>query len=177
MHAEIERNLEVSGIAFTHLRAGEFMQSYFRQVPSIISKNSLILPMDNQKIASIDVGDIAEVAVRVLTGTGHEGKVYPITGPEALTMFEVADKFTSILGREIKYSNAAPEEVKKAQLAAGMPQFTADALEELFAERRKGKESEVYLTIQNIFGFKSTTFEEFILRNLQVFKGEKEVSK
>ena len=38
MHAEIEQKLETSGISFTHLRAGEFMQSYFRQVPFILKK-------------------------------------------------------------------------------------------------------------------------------------------
>src|SRR2546428_2903215 len=33
MHAEIEKRLEASGMAYTHLRAGEFMPAYFRQVP------------------------------------------------------------------------------------------------------------------------------------------------
>jgi uncharacterized protein YbjT (DUF2867 family) len=47
MHGEIERRLEASGMAFTHLRAGEF----FRQVPSIIAKGALFLPMENAKIA------------------------------------------------------------------------------------------------------------------------------
>ena len=54
MHAEIERRLENSGISFTHLRAGEFMQSYFRQVPFILKQNSLFLSMGNERIASID---------------------------------------------------------------------------------------------------------------------------
>ena len=62
MHGEIERRLEDSGLAFTNLRAGEFMHSYFRQVPSIVGKGALFLPMADAKIASIDVGDIAEVA-------------------------------------------------------------------------------------------------------------------
>src|SRR5580704_16092587 len=60
MHGEIERRLEASGLAFTHLRAGEFMSSYFRQVPAIVGKGALFLPMEDAKIASIDVGDIAE---------------------------------------------------------------------------------------------------------------------
>jgi uncharacterized protein YbjT (DUF2867 family) len=80
MHGEIERRLEASGMAFTHLRAGEFMPSYFRQVPSIIAKGALFLPMENAKIASIDIGDIAEVAATVLTNPGHEGKIYDRSG-------------------------------------------------------------------------------------------------
>lgn len=61
-------------MAFTHLRAGEFMPAYFRQVPSIVAKGVLFLPMENARIASIDMDDIAEVAARVLTSSGHEGK-------------------------------------------------------------------------------------------------------
>src|SRR5713101_6514649 len=76
MHAEIERRLEASGMAFTHLRAGEFMPTYFRQVPSIIARSALSLPMEDARIASIDIGDIAGVAAAVLTNSGHEGKIY-----------------------------------------------------------------------------------------------------
>src|SRR5437588_11642001 len=83
MHGEIERRLEASGMAFTHLRAGEFMSAYFRQVPLIVARGVIALPMEEARIASIDVGDIAEVTATVLTGTGHEGKIYPLTGPAA----------------------------------------------------------------------------------------------
>ena len=74
MHGEIEKRLEASGMAFTHLRAGEFMSAYFRQAPMIAAKGAMFLPMADARIASIDVGDIAEVAVTVLTKPGHEGR-------------------------------------------------------------------------------------------------------
>jgi uncharacterized protein YbjT (DUF2867 family) len=172
MHAEIERRLEASGMAFTHLRAGEFMPAYFRQAPSIVAKGALFLPMENAKIASIDVGDIAEVAAAVLTGSGHEGKIYPLTGPEALTMAEVAEKLSTVAGKTIRYVNVAPEDAKRAQLGAGMPPYMADALAELFAERRKGKEAQVSPVVQMILGRRPTSFDEFAMRNASVFRGE-----
>jgi uncharacterized protein YbjT (DUF2867 family) len=172
MHAEIERRLEASGMAFTHLRAGEFMPAYFRQAPSIVAKGALFLPMENAKIASIDVGDIAEVAAAVLTGSGHEGKIYPLTGPEALTMAEVAEKLSTVTGKTIRYVNVAPEDAKRAQLGAGMPPYMADALAELFAERRKGKEAQVSPVVQMILGRRPTSFDEFAMRNASVFRGE-----
>src|SRR5256884_8913686 len=73
MHGEIERRLEASGMAYTHLRPGEFMHSYFRQVPSIVGRGVLALPMAGERIASVDVADVAEAAASVLTGAGHEG--------------------------------------------------------------------------------------------------------
>src|SRR5207253_5493916 len=66
MHGEIEQRLEASGMAFTHLRAGEFMTAYFRQVPGIVGRGAMFLPMEDARIASIDVGDIAEIAAKAL---------------------------------------------------------------------------------------------------------------
>jgi uncharacterized protein YbjT (DUF2867 family) len=172
MHGEIERRLEASGMAFTHLRAGEFMPAYFRQVPNITGKGAMFLPMENAKIASVDVGDLAEVAAATLTGSGHEGKIYPLTGPEALTMAEVAENLSVVTGKTIRYVNVPPEDAKKAQLAAGMPPFMADALAELFAERRKGKESTVSPLIPTLLGRCATSFGEFAARNAAIFRGE-----
>ena len=177
MHGEIELKLERSGIAFTHLRAGEFMHAYFRQVPAIVARGAFFLPMEDARIASIDIGDIAEVAAKALTEPGHEGKVYPLTGPEALTMAEVAEKLSAATGRPIQYVNVAPEEARRAQLAGGMPQYTADALVELFAERRKGKESQVSPVIEGIIGRRATSFDDFALRNSAIFRGEQPAPK
>jgi uncharacterized protein YbjT (DUF2867 family) len=172
MHGEIERRLEASGMAFTHLRAGEFMPAYFRQVPSIVARGAMFLPMEDARIASIDVGDIAEIAALALTGSGHEGKTYPLTGPEALTMAEVAEKLSAATGKTIRYVNVAPEEARKAQLAAGMPPYLADALVELFAERRKGKEAQVSAMAQTLLGRRPTSFDEFAVRHAAIFRGD-----
>ncbi|HYR49124.1 MAG TPA: SDR family oxidoreductase [Candidatus Eisenbacteria bacterium] len=172
MHAEIEKRLEASGLAYTHLRAGEFMPSYFRQVPSIVGRGILALPMADARIASIDIGDIAEVAVAVLTTSGHEGKIYPLTGPEALTMTDVAAKLSAATGKSIRYIDVPPEEARKARLAAGLPPYLAEGLDELFAERRKGKEAKVWPTIEEVFGWQPTSFETFVSRNAAIFRGE-----
>lgn len=172
MHGEVERRLEASGMAFTHLRPGEFMQSYFRQVPSIVHQGAIFLPMEEAKIASIDIGDIAEVAAAILTSEGHEGKIYPLTGPEALTMAEVAERLSAVLGKSIRYVNVAPEEARQANLSRGMPPYLADALVELFAERRRGKESRVSPVIPEVFGWQPTSFEAFARRNIAIFRGD-----
>jgi uncharacterized protein YbjT (DUF2867 family) len=172
MHGQIEQILEESGMDFTHLRAGEFMHAYFRQVPSIVAKGMMFLPMEDAKIASVDVGDIAEVAATVLTSSGHEGKIYRLTGPEALSMAEVAEKLSTATGNKIQYVNVAPDDAKRAQLAAGVPPYLVDGLVELFAERRKGKESQVFPDVQTILGRRPTSFDKFAVRNAAIFCGE-----
>jgi uncharacterized protein YbjT (DUF2867 family) len=172
MHGEIEKRLEASGMAFTHLRAGEFMPAYFRQASNIATKGAIFLPMEEARIASIDVGDIAEIAAKVLTGPGHEGKIYPLTGPQALTMTEVAEKLSAAIGKPIRYVNVPPEAARQAQLAAGMPPYLADALFELFAERRNGKEAKVWPDAAALLGRPATSFDEFARRNAAVFRGD-----
>jgi len=172
MHGEIEKRLETSGMAFTHLRAGEFMPAYFRQVPNITAKGAMFLPMEDARIASIDVGDIAEIAAKVLTGAGHEGKTYPLTGPQALTMTEVAEKLSAATGKTIRYVNVPPEAARQAQIAAGMPPYLADALFELFAERRNGKEAKVWPDAERLLDRRPTSFDEFAKRNATVFRGD-----
>jgi len=172
MHGEIERHLEASGMAFTHLRAGEFMHAYFRQVPSIVNRGALALPMADARIASIDIGDIADVAADVLTGSGHEGKTYPITGPDALTMTEVAAALSAATGKPIRYVDVPPEDARAAQIAAGMPAYLADGLAELFAERRKGKEETVSSVIPTVFKRRPMSFADFARRHAAIFRGE-----
>ena len=62
-------------------------------------------PQNHAQIACIDARDIGEVgAVALFEGKEkHGGKTYTLTGPKAYTMGEVAEIFTRVLGREIRY--------------------------------------------------------------------------
>jgi uncharacterized protein YbjT (DUF2867 family) len=128
--------------------------------------------MGDARIACIDIGDVAEVAATVLTTSGHEDKIYPHTGPDALNMAEVAEKLSAATGKTIRYVDVPPEDAKKARLAAGLPPYLADGLDELFAERRKGKESKVWPTIEKVFGWQPTSFDQFARWNVAIFRGE-----
>jgi uncharacterized protein YbjT (DUF2867 family) len=172
MHGEAELCLEQSGMAFTHLRAGEFMPAYFRQAPGIAANGSFMLPMENARIASIDIGDLAEVAVITLTGPGHVGKVYRLTGPEALTMTDVAERLTAATGKPVRYINVSPEDHRSANLARGMPPYLADGLVELYAERRNGKEGTVFADTAELLGRRPLSFGEFAERNAAIFRGD-----
>lgn len=172
-HAQVEQVLESSGMAFTHLRPAEFMSMYFRLVPPMLGKGVLPLPMADARISSIEMGDIGEVAAAVLTGPGHEGKTYVITGPESLSMADVAQRLSKVIGKAVRYVDLSPKEAEQAWLAAGIPAFRVEGLNELYAERRKGKEAEVTSVVRDVFGLKPTPFTDFAQRNAAIFRGEK----
>ena len=172
MHEDIERYLERSGLAWTHLRPSQFMQVYLREAPTIVAESAFFLPMEYAKLSPIDVEDIAKVAFALLRHGGHEGKGYDMTGPQALTMTEIAEQISGAIGRTVRYVNVAPAERRRALLASGTPPYFADALDEQASERLKCSESRVSLGAHEAFGVRPTTFAEFARRNAAVFRGE-----
>jgi len=171
MHEQIEDYLEASGVAWTHLRPSQFMQVYLREAPTIVTKRALFLPLENVRLAPIDLDDIAKVAFAILRGSGHEGRSYEMTGPESLTMAEIAERISVAIGKTVRYVNVAPTERRQALLASGMPTYLADALDEQAVERRRCPESRVDLSTHDVFGIRPTSFGEFARVHAGAFAG------
>lgn len=104
-HALSEKYVEESGIAYTHLRPNTFMQNFNNyELQDIVAGHELRFPAKDGKTSFIDSRDIAAVATEVLLHPQkHSNRAYTLTGPQALSYGEVADRFTSILGKKIKY--------------------------------------------------------------------------
>ena len=77
----------------------------------------------------MDVADIARAAYLLLTTPGHEGKIYAMSGPEALTMGEIAEQISLAVGTTVRYVSISREERRQVLLAAGVPSFFVDALD------------------------------------------------
>ncbi|MDF5724489.1 MAG: SDR family oxidoreductase [Rhizonema sp. PD37] len=105
-HSKIERYIEQLCIPATFLRASFFMQNLNTvHREDIKTRGELFMPAGNGKTSFIDVRDIAAVAVRTLVEDGHSQRAYTLTGGEALTYYEVADIFTAVLGKPMRYIN------------------------------------------------------------------------
>lgn len=170
MHEEIEHYLENSGLSWTHLRPSQFMQVYLREAPSIAKKGELCLPLENVRMSPVDQKDIAKVAFALLTTDRHEGKTYEMTGPEALSMDEIAERISDAIGKKVVYRNITPAERRNALLQTGMPTDFVDALDEQGEERRRCPESQVNVATHQMFGVRPTTFAEFAREHAAIFR-------
>ncbi|TDQ00838.1 SDR family oxidoreductase [Labedaea rhizosphaerae] len=170
-HGQIEQHLERSGLAWTHLRPSQFMQFYLPGTLTGVDadERALVLPAGASRLAPVDIEDIAKVCVALMTGEGHEGRSYDMTGPEALTMHEVVERITAATGVPHRYREVSPEEYRRRLTAAGHPQGTVDLLDELFAERRRRPDSELRLGAHRRFGVEPTTLAQFATRNAAAF--------
>ena len=85
-HAEIEGELISSGLPYTFLRPQSFMQNTLAVARTVASQGKIYQPFkDGRLLGMIDARDIGEVAAKVLTEEGHEGKTYTLTGPAAIS--------------------------------------------------------------------------------------------
>jgi uncharacterized protein YbjT (DUF2867 family) len=170
-HEEIERYLEGSGLAWTHLRPSQFMQLYLPGTLTGVdpARRALVMPIGRSRLAPVDIEDIARVAAGLMRAEGHEGKAYDMTGPEALTMYDVVDRISAATGTAFRYVEVTAADKQKELAAAGRPPQVVDLLTELFAERLRRPASRVDLTAHETFGVRPTTFAEFADRNTEAF--------
>jgi uncharacterized protein YbjT (DUF2867 family) len=169
MHAQVEHYLEASGLDWTHIRPSQFMQVYLREAPSIASKGVLSLAAGDIDLSPIDIPDIAKICFGVLTTDGNEGQAYEMTGPQALSMPDIAAIISDIVGKPVRYESVTPEQKREGQLAAGMPPALVDALYDQAIERLAHPRSRVFLEAHEEFGVEPTTFADFIQRHKQLF--------
>lgn len=161
-HREAERYIEESGLPFTFLRPAGFMQNIPNyNAHTIVKNNKFYLPVGEGKVSYIDARDIAAVAVEVLTAPDHMGKVYELTGPEAISHAQIAAKLTEATDRLITFVDVSEEAARSAMAVQKVPDWMSNALMELYAIYRAGYGSTVTDTVEQITGRKPHTFGQF----------------
>jgi uncharacterized protein YbjT (DUF2867 family) len=174
MHDEIEAHIEGSGLRWTHLRPSQFMQVYLREAPSIATAGVLALPTGDIELSPVDLADIASIAAGVLADDQVDGQRLVITGPQALTMHEVARAIEEAIGRRVSYRPVTIEERSARLKSVGMAPFTIDALAEQAAERLRHPRSLVDLSTHERYGVPATTFAQFARNHRAMFSGSKQ---
>ena len=110
----------------------------------------------------MDIRDISAVAAKVFTNSGHEGKAYVITGPEALTFQQAAEKLSSVLGRKIQYVDVPISAAADGMRNSGMPDWNVHAVSDLLAYFATGAAAPVTDTVPRLLGRPAMSFEQFV---------------
>jgi uncharacterized protein YbjT (DUF2867 family) len=160
-HAVVEEALQASGLAYTILRPNLYMQGLLNFRPTIATQNAFYAAAGDAKVSIVDVRDNAEVAVAALTEPGHEGKIYGLTGPQALTHAEMAEGLSKALGRQVSFVDIPPEAMRDAFFGFGMPEWQVDGLVEDYAHYRRGEAEVVSSGVRDAIGKAPRSFEEF----------------
>ena len=127
-HVATEEALKASGIAYTILRNGWYTENYTGSIAGALAGGAFIGSAGDGKISSAARADFAEAAAVVLSGEGHEGKVYELAGDESYTLSDLAAEISSQTGKDIPYKNLPEEAYAEILKGFGLPEGLAEAI-------------------------------------------------
>jgi uncharacterized protein YbjT (DUF2867 family) len=162
-HAKIEDALRASGIPWTMLRASFFMQNLnttHRQ--EIKEQNEIAVPVGKGKTSFVDTRDLAAVAAKALLEDGHEYQNYTLTGAEALDYYEVAEIFSEVLGREIRYTNPSLFRFWRMARRRGTPRGFVLVMIALYTLTRFGMAKEISPQLGQLLGRPPTSLRQYV---------------
>lgn len=168
IHLKTEELIRQSNIQWTFLRPGAFMSNALQWVASIRSEGIVRAPFGNVGTAPIDPRDIAAVAVKALVSSGHEGKIYTLTGPEVLTPVEQVQTIGDVLGKHIKFEDI-PETIARENMKRFAPAEIVDAIFQLMREAINHPVTAL-ATVEEVTGQAARSFKQWVIDHADAFR-------
>lgn len=159
VHGDVDENLSRSGLSFTILRPNAFFQNTLMSAAAIASQGVLYGTSGDVALSMIDSRDVAVAAASVLTGNGHSGRVYDLTGPEAITHPQIAERLSVALDRPVRFQEVPAEQAREG-LRAVLPQWLADAYLDLSLSW-SAKDSELNDAFERVTTKKARPYGQF----------------
>lgn len=170
-HRHQEEMIKSMGFAWTFIRPTMFMSNTIEWWSATVkAQNAVYFPGGNGKVPPVDARDVAAVACAVLTRPGHEGQIYEVTGPDALTIGGMVQILAKGLGEPLRYVNVP------AFLAAiwlrrfGMSRELVKGLMETLGALRRNEYAYVTDTVEKVGGVKPRTFEAWCREHVNDFR-------
>ncbi len=172
-HRKVEDKLKGTGMSYTILRPNGFLQNIVvYNAPSIRAQGTFYAAMGDAKVSYLDVGDIAVVAVKALTGGAHAGKTYELNGPEAISNQELARRISKVTGRTVNYVDIPESAQREAMLGMGMPAWQVTALLELQQYYKQGGAAKTDGLLQALIERDPVTLDQYLTSNAREFRDQ-----
>ncbi len=169
-HRQVERHLETSAFDYTLLRPSFFMQNLAGvHAEDIRAYNEIFVPAGRGRTSFIDARDIGAVAAKVLTEAGHTRRAYELTGSVALTYAEVAQLFSDVLGREIRYTSPDPLAFYRRMRSRGLTRGYILVMAALYSACRFGLAAHTTDDTRSLLGREPISITQFAADYRDVF--------
>ncbi|GAB3974415.1 NAD(P)H-binding protein [Actinoallomurus acanthiterrae] len=111
----------------------------------------------------IHEADMAAVAARALTGPGHDGATYTLTGPEVLTQAEQVRVIGEVLGRPLRWEELTREQARRRLLAdETFPDSFVDVLLDGYAAMLAGPPPVLTSTVEDVTGVPPRSLRQWV---------------
>jgi NAD(P)H dehydrogenase (quinone) len=154
--------LRSSGLAYTLVQHPPFMEPAILYAGSNAVETGVRVPAGNGKFTAATRDDLAAAHAAVLTGTGHEGKSYYLSGAPAVSWADIARILSEVHGKDVPYIAISDEEYIKSMGALGFPDFVAPFILKWVQGMNQGEWDEVTDDLETLIGRKPTTLAEYL---------------
>jgi NAD(P)H dehydrogenase (quinone) len=162
-HWATEEHIRASGLTYTFLRDNLYMDF----VPKMVGDDGVIRgPASNGRAAVVAQDDIADVAVAVLLAPdAHKGATYDLTGPEALSMAEIAAALSEATGRQVRFQDESIDEAYASRASYGAPKWQVDAWVSTYLAIASGELLPVSDAVERVAGHPATSLAQLLARS------------
>ena len=138
-HKPTEAYIRASGVPFTFLRNGWYTENHTGALAAAVEHGAVLGAAKEGRFATATRADYAAAAVAVLTGEGHENRVYELGGDVPYTLTELAAEAARQTNKPVVYKDLPQEEYAKALAGFGLPEGLAKAIADADAGASRGE--------------------------------------
>lgn len=161
-HQQIEDYLARSGLEHVAIRPNAWLQVSLAAVAAQIKRGEAIASRHGgAKVGYVDVRDIADVAINQLLATKVAPGPLVITGPDSLSIPDIAGLATCISGKPVGVSSEAPP-----SLPPGIGSFEAKVIKQFFVVIGQGGAAGLTDTVETVLGRKPRSVEAYLSEEL-----------
>jgi uncharacterized protein YbjT (DUF2867 family) len=166
-HSKVETALRAGGMTYTVLRCSFFMQNLHRAISThgldIVDRGELFMPAGNGLTTFIDARDAAAVAAHALQHPDqHRNVVHHLTGPQALSMTQVADEVTGVLGYPVRYTNPSLIAFARRLRGRGVGWDTIGFMSAVYTLTRLGRNQPITTEVEDILDTPPRRLADFL---------------
>ncbi|MBL1102520.1 SDR family oxidoreductase [Streptomyces coffeae] len=170
-HQATERALTASGVPYVLLRNGWYHENYTENLAPVLEYGAVVGAAGEGRVASASRADYAAAAVAVLTGEGHAGRAYELSGDTAWSLAEYAAMIAERTGREIVYNPVSPDAYQSVLTGAGLPGPVAEILADSDTAVARGRLAATSGELSRLIGRPATPLAEAVAVALHDLKG------
>lgn len=165
-HFHTEEHIKASGVAYTMLRDNLYLDVW----PHFVGPDDVLRgPAGDGRFAGVARDDVADVAAVVLGAsahgdTAHEGQTYDLTGPESISLTEIAELLTPALGQSITYEAETLDQAYASRSVYGAPDWQVTAWVTTYVAIATGELGTVTSNVRDLTGHDPMSFAEFLAR-------------
>jgi NAD(P)H dehydrogenase (quinone) len=161
-HWATEQRMRERDLAYTALRDSMYLDF----LPFLAGPAGVIRgPAGEGRVAMVARDDIADVAVAVLLGGGHERTAYDVTGGELKTMAEWAAELSEVSGRPVRFEDETIEQAWQSRASYGAPDWEVEGWITSYLAIAAGELAVVGDTVERLAGHPPTTLRELLERD------------